>query len=456
MLIHIVIWILFNIFEEKLNMQFYFKIILLLFLQFSISQDGFKYLHQKEKIKIPFELSNNLILVPVIINDIKLHFLLDTGVDETIIFSIAEKKELLLKNTETIKLKGLGSKDFINGLVSNGNKIELHKYYKDENHKIIVVLDELFNISSSLGISINGILGSKFFNNHIIEIDYISKNIYVYKNKNILQKIEKKYTIFDLELIKGKPYIKDFNINNKQFSKKMLIDLGNSDALWLFPKTDFNIELPKKYYEDFLGRGFSGEIYGKRGKTASLEFKNFKFQSIFAAYPDSVSINNVDLIKDRIGSLGGEIMKRFSLFLNYQDLKIYLKKNSNYKNPFLYNLSGIDVHNDGIQWINEEVKTFNTDKFRNSNTVFSTQLRFQFVMKPKYIIANVRKNSTADLAGLHKDDILVSINNKKAYQLTLEKINSILKDDSNEKIELVIERYGKEMTFQFVLEDILN
>jgi hypothetical protein len=236
----------------------------------------------------------------------------------------------------------------------------------------------------------------------------------------------------------------------------MLVDIGNSDALWLFYNTDENIKIPKKFYIDFLGRGFSGEIYGKRGKTSSLLFKNFKFKTIFAAFPDSLSINNVDLFEDRIGSIGGEIMKRFSVFFNYQDQKMYLKKNSNYNNPFLYNISGIDVQHDGVQWIKEEERMINNDKQGVGINVFSAQLKFQFVMKPKYIIANVRKNSTAEIAGLQKGDVIIEINNKKAYHLSLEKIISYLKDDAGEEIKLVIERNGKEMTFKFILEDILN
>ena len=46
-----------------------FYLFFLLFLSFNVNaQEGFKYLSNKEKIKIPFELSNNLVVVPIKIN----------------------------------------------------------------------------------------------------------------------------------------------------------------------------------------------------------------------------------------------------------------------------------------------------------------------------------------------------------------------------------------------------
>lgn len=437
-------------------MKFLWLKILLIAYSTANAQDVFKYLSKKDKIKISFELSNNLVVVPVKINQVKLNFILDTGVDETIIFSLDEKDELILKDTESVKLKGLGDKESINGIYSYNNIVSFNENFIDENHKIIVVLDDLFNISSTLGIPINGIIGSKFFKNNLIEIDYLSQKIIIYKDKKHLPKIEKKYEKIDIELIKSKPYFKDFKLNSYNFTKKLLIDLGNSDALWLFKKADTAIIIPNKNYEDFLGRGFSGEVYGKRGKTTLFEFKKFEFNNIFAAYPDSLSLNNVDLIKDRVGSIGGEILRRFSVIFNYPDQKLYLKKNRYFKEPFYYNISGIDIQHYGKQWVKEEERVINNEKENNGINVFNNQLKFKFVLKPNYNIANVRKNSPADIAGIKKEDILIEINGKNAQQLSLKKINEILKQEIGEEINLVVDRDGKVMRFKFILEDVLN
>ncbi|MFN2216782.1 MAG: peptide-binding protein, partial [Anaerolineales bacterium] len=47
---------------------------------------GFKIEGDRKKIKIPFELYNNLIVIPVVVNDrLPLRFVLDTGVRTTIL-----------------------------------------------------------------------------------------------------------------------------------------------------------------------------------------------------------------------------------------------------------------------------------------------------------------------------------------------------------------------------------
>jgi hypothetical protein len=52
---------------------------------------------------------------------------LDTGVDETILFSLEDKKEVRFFNTERILLKGLGSQEAVEGLKSTNNLLNLMK-----------------------------------------------------------------------------------------------------------------------------------------------------------------------------------------------------------------------------------------------------------------------------------------------------------------------------------------
>jgi hypothetical protein len=51
------------------------------------------------KVKIPFQLINNLVFIPINVNGVELTFLLDSGVKETILFSLEEKMKLA-KNIE--------------------------------------------------------------------------------------------------------------------------------------------------------------------------------------------------------------------------------------------------------------------------------------------------------------------------------------------------------------------
>ena len=80
-----------------------FKLLLLgLFLSIFVNaQNSFELINTKKAV-IPFQLINNLIFIPINVNGAELTFLLDTGVSETILFSL-ENKELKLINVEKIK-----------------------------------------------------------------------------------------------------------------------------------------------------------------------------------------------------------------------------------------------------------------------------------------------------------------------------------------------------------------
>ena len=131
----------------------------------------------------------------------------------------------------------------------------------------------------------------------------------------------------------------------------MLIDSGGSDALWLFDDED--VTIPDKFFEDFLGRGLSGSVYGKRSKLDKFSIAGFELKKVNVAFPDSMSVSYAKKIKDRNGSLGGEILKRFNIILDYPNSKITLKRNRFFSNPFYYNLSGITLEHNGVRMVKE-------------------------------------------------------------------------------------------------------
>ena len=52
------------------------------------AQDGFQFAENVNKVTVPFKLINNLVFIPIKVNGIELNFLLDSGVEETILFSL--------------------------------------------------------------------------------------------------------------------------------------------------------------------------------------------------------------------------------------------------------------------------------------------------------------------------------------------------------------------------------
>ena len=425
-----------------------------------LAQEGFIFDKNVDKVVIPFKFINNLLFIPIKVNGVELNFLLDSGVEETILFSMEDKKEVNFFNIEKISLRGLGSEASIEGLKSTNNTLEI-KDLKSKNHLLYIVLDQSFNLSSHVGIPVNGIIGYNFFKTNLIEINYEKKRIVVYKdNEKNRKKIEKKSSAIDISIEKYKPYINgSIVIDSNEIPVKLLIDVGNSDAIWLFENHSKSIEIPVKNFEDYLGKGFSGDVEGRRAQISKFKISKFEFNNIIVAFPDSTSIRNVKMVINRAGSVGSEILKRFTVVFDYPNKKIFLKANGDFHSLFSYNKSGVEIQHNGLQWVQETVRLetvpVSVDKVSTEENNSANNFKYKFALKPIYEIANVRKNSPAALSGLQKGDIVVSINSMPAYRYSLEKINELLKSEEERLITFEIERNGQTIKIKFRLLNVL-
>ena len=423
-------------------------------------QEGFQFKTSGHKITIPFKLVNNLLFIPIKVNGVELNFLLDSGVEETILFSMDDTKEVHLFNIEKIKLRGLGIDESIEGLKSTNNILEIDGL-KSVNHLLYIVLDQKFNLSSHVGIPVNGIIGYHFFKNNLVEINYQKKIIYVHaENSKYKKTLEKRFRKTPITIEKSKPYtLGTIGINKEQISVKLLIDIGNSDAIWLFQNAAQKIEIPSKNFEDYLGQGFSGDVFGKRAMISSFSLSKFEFNNPIVAFPDLNSTKNVKMVEGRSGSIGTEILKRFTVVFDYSNQWMYLRKNNDFDSPFSYNKSGIEIQNFGYQWVNETIRLDNVVENKNSfgsrEIVQSNDFKYKLQLKPIYIISVIRNNSQAAVVGLQKEDVILNINNRPAYYYSLEKINSLLRPDQDKWLTFEVDRNGKKLVFKFHIQNEL-
>lgn len=441
-----------------------FKVVAICFYIFYSSfisaQGGFNFEDNKSKIKIPFKLINNLIIIPLQVNGVDLNFLLDTGVEETILFSLDETEAVNFAQIEKIKIKGFGIKEAFDGFKSVLNQVNA-KNYIDKNHTVYLVLDQDINISSQIGVPVNGIIGYHFFKNNLVKIDYQNRKLIIFKDKTKqLNRIDKFYSKVPLTFDGGKPYLisKISLENGNQLNAKLLIDTGNSDAIWLFKEKNDSIKLPSVSFEDYLGRGFSGDVFGNRGRIKSFEIATFEFLKPLVSFPNNEETQGVEKIQDRLGSVGSEIMKRFTVYFDYNGNSMYLKKNEDFNDPFNFNMSGIEIQHQGLQWIKseyEENAAIGNNLYDGNGDKILNNLRYKFELKPVYIISNIRKGSPADVVGLKKDDVIVKINKREGYHYSLQDINDLLKSQEGKIIDFEIDRKGVFFKFKVLLKSML-
>ncbi len=436
-----------------------FKVFLLLFSSFINAQNSFEIFNDKKKVTIPFRQINNLTFINMKVNDVDLTFLLDTGVSETLLFSL-ENKEVQFKNVEKIRFTGLGGSDYIEGIKSTHNKIFINKDFGDSNHEIYLILDEDFNFSSHVGIPVNGIIGYNFFKDHLIKLDFEKHLITVYNEKYYPEKKFKSFEKLPITIEVKKPYIiTEVQQTKSFFPAKMLLDLGNSDAMWLFPNRIPNFNYNRPNIDDFLGRGFNGDIYGKRSRMHAVKLGENTLNLPIVSMPSPESVQSLNFVKDRIGSIGADILKRFIIAFDYKNQFFYLKKTPAVKNPFKFNMSGLDIKHDGMRWENDLVKIDlpknNKETTTNEINVYSEASNFQykFVLKPEYSVAGVRENSPGFIADIRKGDKLIEINGKSTADMSLQQINEIFMSEENKTIKIRVIRNSVTLEKAILLKD---
>lgn len=409
-------------------------------------------LNGKKKAKFSFLFVHNLVIIPVLVNGYPMNFLLDTGVKETMIFGET------LKSIDTAvfvnKFQGLGREEGLDGYLSINNHVDIAGVYQDLSHPIYILQNAHIDISTRIGIEVNGIMGSRFFENHMIEIDFQKHRITLFPQTNRPKTLEKMQCL-PLDIVNSRPYISvAFRQDNAVIDGRVLIDMGNSDALMLIPSKLNNFDIKPPFIDDYIGQGFNGEIYGKRNRIRSLELGPFTMNYPLVAYPELSSLQHATFVSERIGSLGNELLRRFKVILDYPNKAIYLRKNKDFDRFYYLNMSGLEIIHDGIQYEREEIPVV-LQKDGGTEVRMGNSVQYRFVLRNMYKIATVREGSPAAIAGLLPDDKVIRISGRPASSFSLESINNLFKTEEGKEMHFRVIRGENALDFKFVLKDPL-
>ena len=434
-------------------------IFFLMLLSSSVMAQGFSLPEGQKSEKIKFQLINNLIVVPIEVNGTELSFLLDSGVSSPILFNISETDSVQINHVSEITIKGFGDNVPIKALVSEKNQFRL-KNISNENQKLFVVMDKSINFSTSLGIPVHGIIGYDLFKDFVVDVNYIKKHIRFSNPDTYVYREKKNTEVLPLSIRAKKAYLNSelYLGEEDELSVRLLLDTGSSDAIWLFESDSINV--PDKHYDDFLGKGLNGNIYGKRTKVNGLRIGRFLLNDAKAAFPDKNSFRELTNLVERNGSLGGSVLKRFHVVFDYRRNRIILRKNSNFDKPFKYNLSGLDLQHNGIRYIAESIAddrgVVYSDKaeFGNVQLLFENQTRLS--VAPEIIVSAIRAGSPAYEAGLKEGDVILAVNGKRIHRYKLQDILEMINEKEGKRIKLLIERYNSDLLFTFVLKNMLK
>jgi predicted aspartyl protease len=393
---------------------------------FTFSQTlGFVMKEDRDKVQIPVEVINNLVVVPLVLNgQVPLKFILDTGVRTTILTQKTYADILELNYTKRYTISGAGGEKLVDAFVTNNVTLEIPGI-KGTGHAMLVLEDDYLEMRNYLGADVQGILGYELFSRFVVQFDYEKKQVTLWKPEHF--KPRRSYESLPITIEDTKPYVLlDIKENPSHKEElKLLMDTGASHGLILDSESSDNLHIPEKNIKSIIGRGLGGVINGRIGRIKSLHIGKYNLERVIANYPDPNSYLDTLLTKgtvERNGALGGEIMSRFKVIFDYPREKVYFRKNPSFRNKFNYNMSGLTIKAKGAS-----LRTFE--------------------------ITNIRPNSPAEKSGLLAGDIISVINGLPANQLDLSSINGFFNTKPGKRISLDINRSGKVLKKEFRLED---
>ncbi len=443
-------------------MEVRISVVLFLFIiGLSKAQKAYTFPPGTDRIEIPFQSTFNLVVLPVEINGVEVQMILDTGASKSIIFNFSGIDSLAVQQGNLIKVNGYGDQDYFQAYYSENNDINIQGY-SNTSANLFITADQEINMKSTLGIDVNGLIGASFFKDALVEIDYINNLVILHKTVASARRALRGMSRLPLQFKDEKPYASAALINDQDFLNGLfLIDSGSSDALFLL-NVDPAFYLNNKSFKDYLGFGINGDIYGKRTKLTSLKLGNASLDNVTTSIPkeDNLSLPKSQSSSSVLGSIGGEILSRFDIILDYNNKSLYYKKNEDFDSGFFYNMAGmelrvgekdivttiIDKRNEPVQSnykVVEGQKTINRQTFTRLDVV------------KKILVKYIRPNSPSEKAGIKEGDEIIAINNLRKGGMSLNDVASKFYKNPYSKVKLKIKRGDKIKTFKIKLIPVI-
>jgi len=385
---------------------------------------GFSLQNGRSKVKIPIEVNNNLVIIPVVVNgQLPLRFILDTGVRTAILTEKIFADILNLTYTRKYTVGGPGGKKIVQAYVTNNVSLDLPPGVHGEGHALLVLEEDYLELRNYLGADVQGILGYELFSRFIVTIDYEKKELILTRPDKF--KPKKKAQRIKISVEDTKPYfVTRVGITDSaSITAKLLIDSGASHGLILEPDSNDTIRVPANHVNSIIGRGLGGVITGKIGRISSVELGKYDVKNVIANFPDPNSY--MDTLKTsrsvrRNGALGGEILSRFKVTFDFPRENLYLVKNTSFKKKFFYNMSGLTLKAKGSRLEHFE-------------------------------ITDVREKSPAEAAGIKPGDLVLTINGIPSTSLDLNQMNAFFNMRPGKKIFIEVDRDGQHLKKEFRL-----
>ena len=372
--------------------------------------------------RVPFLSPRNLILISARLNGQgPFNFLLDTGVASSLLTNPQLADSLGLAHGPQYRLLGVGGTDSgLRAYESHGVRLGLPGV-EAANTNWLVLSNDVLNLSGYVGIPVQGIIGADLFRSFVVAIHPAERELKLtdpayfkaptgrrWASLPLLLDHDKAYVTADVQQLGAAP--------TAALPLRLLLDTGAGHALSIETTADRRLRLPATRLRTDLGRGLTGVVSGSLGRVAAVQLGRYHLPQVLTSFPDSMQVHNrlMGTERARHGSLGYEVLKRFTTVIDYPHNRLLLRPTAALREPFEHDMCGLDLLATG-------------PSFR------------------QYEVLRVAPNSPAASAGISEGEELVAINLIPTNFFSITDLNHLLHSQDGRVLLLLLRRANGEL-----------
>jgi predicted aspartyl protease len=277
--------------------------------------------------EVPFTMEGYLIVVEGKVNGKPAKLILDTGAGAGLYTpKSAEKLGLPILGQAMV---GGGGEKMVPAKFTNA-RIELGGAVQDKQLGVILELP------SGAKAEFDGIVGYPFLKNYVVQLDYIAKRVRFLDPKSFTPSPKAQQLPMTLRM-----NIPEIPGKIDGIEGRLRVDTGYSGTLTFTSPTVQKYGLTQKYnkrVETVLGQGVGGVTTGQVVRVQALELGALSVAGVVTG----LSVDKSGALADAgtIALLGGEVLSRFTVTLDYPGKRLFLEKNTEFGKPFIFSRAG--------------------------------------------------------------------------------------------------------------------
>jgi hypothetical protein len=286
---------------------------------------------------IPIELNNNHIFIKVCANGHPLSFILDTGAAAAIMdLNTARRMGYEFGSSMSVGGAGAGR---VAGAQLKGARVAIDG--TDIEQPLSTAID-ISRLPAREGHAMDGILGAEFIRRYAIVLDYVNSQIRLYDARGF--RYDGPGTSLPIQFINDHPHVEAGVrlADGETIKGRMIVDVGSSASLGLTKPW-----VEEHHLRDRIGPtvrrrgggGVGGPTMSETGRVAALTLGGLEVsRPITALFGDSAGVLSGN--GAWIGNIGGEILSRFTVTLDYQHKRMIFEPHAGTNTPFEADMAG--------------------------------------------------------------------------------------------------------------------